>query len=152
MARGRRRGVALESIDRGGAGRGEMLGLVSVREKQGERRGINSAARPREREMEDGRGFLLWHKTSVLRYVCFSLWRFDLFRFALLFSLTPANWFAYYEISGGDKGSSAANDVDACGFELLEPSSLLSSYPTHFGVRQAQQGQQRLSPQSKKGR
>lgn len=67
MARGRRRGVALESIDRGGAGRGEMLGLVSVREKQGERRGINSAARPREREMEDGRGFLLWHKTSVLR-------------------------------------------------------------------------------------
>lgn len=50
MARGRRRGVALESIDRGGAGRGEMLGLVSVREKQGERRGISSAARPRERE------------------------------------------------------------------------------------------------------
>lgn len=38
----------------------------------------------------------------------------------MLFSLTPANWFAYYEISGGDKGSSAANDVDACGFELLE--------------------------------
>lgn len=59
--------MALESIDRGGAGRGEMLGLVSVREKQGERRGISSAARPREREMEDGRGFLLWHKTSVLR-------------------------------------------------------------------------------------